>query len=158
MPEVIETVVYTVDELSDAAKEIARAWYRQCALHDQWYDFVYEDFSEICRILGITLATTSMKLVGGATRDFPQIFFRASGARATAPPSPATTATHGAPPQAFAAMHPRTTNCTPSRTASTPSSGATSSSSAAKSVNAATTATNTPCTSRSSATAPPART
>ena len=76
MPEVIKTVIYTIDELSEAAKETARAWYRQCGMHDQWYDFVYEDFSEICRILGITLGTASAKLVGGGTRDFPQIFFR----------------------------------------------------------------------------------
>ena len=28
MPEIIETTVYRLDELSDAAKEKARAWYR----------------------------------------------------------------------------------------------------------------------------------
>ena len=76
MPRIIETTVYTIDELSDAAKENARIWYRQLGLHDGWYDFVYEDFETICRILGVTLATTPVRLYGGGTRDKPHIFFR----------------------------------------------------------------------------------
>ena len=75
MPRIIETTVYTIDELSDAAKENARIWYRDQGLHDEWYDFVYEDFETICRILGITLATTPVRLYGGGTRDKPQIFW-----------------------------------------------------------------------------------
>ena len=75
MPSIIETTVYTIDELSHAAKEAARAWYRQTGLHDDWYDSVYEDFETICRILGVTLATTPVRLYGGGTRDKPQIFW-----------------------------------------------------------------------------------
>ena len=75
MPQVIETTVYTIDELSDAAKENARIWYRDQGLHDEWYDFVYEDFETICRILGVTLATTPVRLYGGGTRDKPQIYW-----------------------------------------------------------------------------------
>ena len=75
MPQVIEITVYTIDELSDAAKENARVWYRHQGLHDEWYDFVYEDFETICRILGITLGTTPVRLYGGGTRDKPQIFW-----------------------------------------------------------------------------------
>ena len=75
MPRIVETTVYTIDELSDAAKENARIWYRQQGLHDDWYDFVYEDFETICRILGITLATTPVRLYGGGTRDKPQLYF-----------------------------------------------------------------------------------
>ena len=78
MPRIIETTVYTIDELSDAAKENARVWYRQHGLHDEWYDFLYEDFETICGILGITLATTPVRLYGGGTRDNPQVFFRLS--------------------------------------------------------------------------------
>ncbi|MDE2979247.1 MAG: antitoxin of toxin-antitoxin stability system [Acidobacteriota bacterium] len=74
MPRIIETTVYGIDELSDAAKENARIWYRQTGLHDEWYHFVYEDFGTICEILGVTLATTPMRLYGGGTRDKPQIF------------------------------------------------------------------------------------
>ena len=79
MPQVIEITVYTIDELSDAAKENARVWYRHQGLHDEWYDFVYEDFETICRILGITLGTTPVRLYGGGTRDKPQIYWGGFG-------------------------------------------------------------------------------
>jgi len=75
MPRIIETTVYTIDELSGAAKESARIWYRDQGLHDEWYDFVYEDFETICKILGVTLATTPVRLYGGGTRDKPQIWW-----------------------------------------------------------------------------------
>ena len=75
MPRIVETTVFTIDELSDAAKENARIWYRDQGLHDEWYDFIYEDFETICGILGITLATTPVRLYGGGNRDKPQIFW-----------------------------------------------------------------------------------
>ena len=75
MPRIIETTVYTIDELSDEAKENARRWYRRQGLYDEWYDFVYEDFGTICRILGVTLATTPVQLYGGGIRDKPRIMF-----------------------------------------------------------------------------------
>ena len=75
MPRIIETTVYTIDELSDAAKENARIWYRDQGLHDEWYDFVYDDFETICRIIGVTLGTTPVRLYGGGTRDKPQVYF-----------------------------------------------------------------------------------
>ena len=76
MPRIIETTVFTIDELSGAAKENARIWYRDQGLHDEWYDFVYEDFETICRILGITLKTSPVRLYGGGTRDKPHVWFR----------------------------------------------------------------------------------
>lgn len=36
MPEVICTTVYQFPELSDAAKEKARSWYRELGPHDDW--------------------------------------------------------------------------------------------------------------------------
>ena len=75
MPRIVETTVFTIDELSDAAKENARIWYRDQGLHDEWYDFVYEDFETICGILGVTLATSPVRLYGGGTRDKPQIYW-----------------------------------------------------------------------------------
>ena len=75
MPRIIETTVYGIDELSDEAKEAARCWYRQAGLHDEWHDFVYEDFEAICGILGVTLATTPVRLYGGGTRDKPRIYW-----------------------------------------------------------------------------------
>ena len=76
MPRIIETTVYTIDELPDAAKENARIWYRHQGLHDEWYDFVFEDFETICRILGVTLRTSPVRLFGGGTREKPHLFFR----------------------------------------------------------------------------------
>ena len=75
MPQVIEITVYTIDELSDAAKEAARAWYRESCLDYEWYDFVYEDFQTICGIIGVTLGTSVARLYGGGTRDKPQVYF-----------------------------------------------------------------------------------
>lgn len=76
MPEIIETTVYRLDELSDAAKEKARAWYREGAFDYDWYDAVYEDFQRIAKILGIRLKTRSVRLMGGGSRQEPCIWFR----------------------------------------------------------------------------------
>lgn len=43
----ITTTVYTLDELNDHAKEHARQWYRENAIHDEWWDGVYEDAANI---------------------------------------------------------------------------------------------------------------
>ena len=75
MPRIVETAVFTIDELSGAARENARIWYRQTGLHDEWYDFVYEDFETVCKLLGVTLATTPVRLYGGGTRDKAQVYF-----------------------------------------------------------------------------------
>ena len=75
MPQVVEITVYTIDELSDAAKEAARAWYRESCLDYEWYDFVYEDFQTICGILGVTLRTSPVRLYGGGTRDKPHLWW-----------------------------------------------------------------------------------
>ena len=76
MPRTVETVVYELEELSEAAKESARAWYRETCLEHEWYDFVFEDFGTICRIFGVTLRTSPVKLMGGGTRENPHIWFR----------------------------------------------------------------------------------
>ena len=75
MPQVIETTVYTIEELSDPAKESVRAWYREICLDYEWYDFVYEDFGTICGILGIALRTSPVRLYGGGTREKPHLFW-----------------------------------------------------------------------------------
>ena len=59
MPMIVETQLFTFNELSDDAKEKAREWYRQGHLDDDWWDTVYSDFEAICEILGIALKTTS---------------------------------------------------------------------------------------------------
>ena len=75
MPEVTCTTVYQFPELSEAAKEKARTWYRELGPHDDWWDAVYEDFERVCEILGIRLKTTSVRLMGGGTRAKPCIWF-----------------------------------------------------------------------------------
>ena len=75
MSEVIETTVYRLDELSDAAKDAARAWYREGGFDDDWYDAVYEDFQRIAEILGLDLNTRSVRLMGGGMRQDPCIWF-----------------------------------------------------------------------------------
>jgi len=76
MPEVIETTVYRLDELSEAAKEKARAWYREGGFDYDWYDAVYEDFQHIAEIIGIRFRTRTVRLMGGGTRHDPCIWFR----------------------------------------------------------------------------------
>lgn len=73
MPHIIETTVYEFPELSDDAKEKARAWFRDGV--GDWYDFIYDDFEQICRILGVELKTRPVKLMGGGTRQQPCIYF-----------------------------------------------------------------------------------
>ena len=75
MPEIICTTVYQFPELSDAAKEKARSWYRELGPHDDWWDAVYDDFGRVCEILGIRLKTTPVRLMGGGTRAKPCIWF-----------------------------------------------------------------------------------
>ncbi len=76
MPEVIETTVYRLNELSGDAKDKARAWYREGGFDYDWYDAVYEDFQRITDILGIRLRTRTVRLMGGGTRQDPCIWFR----------------------------------------------------------------------------------
>ena len=71
---IVETPVYDFTELSDAAKDKARAWCRE-TIDDDWWDSVYDDFEQICPILGVTLATTPIRLMGGGTRQKPCIWF-----------------------------------------------------------------------------------
>ena len=71
---IVETPVYDFTELSDAAKDKARAWFRETIDHD-WWDSVYDDFEQICPILGVTLATRTVRLMGGGTRQKPCIWF-----------------------------------------------------------------------------------
>ena len=76
MPRTVETVVYPIEELPEAAKERARAWFRETCLEHEWYDAVFEDFETICRILGVTLRTSPVRLMGGGTREKPHLWFR----------------------------------------------------------------------------------
>lgn len=76
MPEIIETTVYRLTELSDAAKDKARAWYREGGFDYDWHDAVYEDFRQITEILGVRFKTRTIRLMGGGSRQEPCIWFR----------------------------------------------------------------------------------
>ena len=76
MPRTVENVVYAIEELTETAKENARAWYRETCLEHEWYDAVFEDFEAICPILGVTLRTSPVRLFGGGTREKPHLWFR----------------------------------------------------------------------------------
>lgn len=75
MPEIVQTTVYRLDELSDAAKEQARRWYHESGFDNDWFEFVFDDFEQICAILGIELRTVPVRLYGGGTRQKPCIYF-----------------------------------------------------------------------------------
>jgi hypothetical protein len=75
MPHIIETTVYQFHELSGEAKDKARVWFRETVGDWEWWDCVYDDFEEVCRILGIELSTRPVRLMGGGTRHKPCIWF-----------------------------------------------------------------------------------
>jgi hypothetical protein len=75
MPEVIETTVYQFEELSDAAKEKARQWFRESS-DEQDFEPVIEDFSQIADLLGISFQTRPVELMSGKTRYDPCIWYQ----------------------------------------------------------------------------------
>src|SRR5205809_4336111 len=76
MPKTIETTVYTFDELSEDAKEKARDWFREGNLDNDWWDYIYEDADRVAAILGIEISRKTIKLMGGSTRQEPEIWFQ----------------------------------------------------------------------------------
>lgn len=75
MPEVLEITVFRFDELSEDARDRARAWYRDGGFDYDWFDAVYEDFQRVAEILGISFKTRTVRLMGGGSRQEPRIFF-----------------------------------------------------------------------------------
>jgi hypothetical protein len=68
----IELKVYSFAELSDKAKEKARDWWRQSSMDDDWWDCTFEDFAQICKILGIEIGerTQHCVLTGPKPREW----------------------------------------------------------------------------------------
>ena len=75
MSRTISTTVYTLDELSDAARENARNWYRGHALNDDCYQNVFDGFTGICSILGVDIKRYTVPLLSGGNRQQPRIWF-----------------------------------------------------------------------------------
>lgn len=71
-----EQTLYMFNELSDKAKERARDCYRREGNLDyDWWEAVYEDATNIARLMGIDLETKRVKLMDGTTRYDPSIYF-----------------------------------------------------------------------------------
>ena len=157
MPHIVETVVYAIEELSETAKESARTWYRDTCLDHEWYDAVFEDFETVCRLLGVTLRTSPVRLMGGGTRASAHVFFSGFWSQGDGACFEGTLSHAGARPGPSAPTRRRTRSSTASRTPCRRCNGGTSTSFSPTSATAATTATNTAWRSRSSATAPPGR-
>lgn len=74
--EVIERTLFKYEELSDAAKEKARDWYRS---GDDNFEFaaecIYDDAATIAALMGIDLCRTRVQLMGGGHRYKPTIYY-----------------------------------------------------------------------------------
>ena len=67
--------LYTFDELSEAAKETARQWYRESSGPED-FEFVIEDAVRVLEILGVAVQTHDVRLMGGGTRRDPNIWWQ----------------------------------------------------------------------------------
>lgn len=69
--------VYTFDELDDKAKARARDWYREGFGQDtDWADYVIEDAVRMAEMMGISIDTQPVKLMGGSTRQDPIVYWQ----------------------------------------------------------------------------------
>ena len=69
-------MVYTYDELDDAAKQKAREWWTQYVFEDSCdWEFVYEDAVRMAELMGIEISSSPVRLVGGGSRQKPDIWF-----------------------------------------------------------------------------------
>lgn len=71
----ISTTVYTLDELSESARENARSWYREHALNDDWYQNVFDEFRGVCSILGVDIKMHRVPVPSGGSRQHLCIWF-----------------------------------------------------------------------------------
>ena len=73
----IEINVYKFSELSDAAKERARKWYRG---NGEWlnYDFIYDDVAAVADILGFDILQTRKQRTNGDIFYAPTVYWSGS--------------------------------------------------------------------------------
>lgn len=71
----IQTTVFKFDELSEAAKEKARAWYREGDTDDFDVEFIYEDAATIADLFGLDIRTRNVSRHGGPVRFEPNIYY-----------------------------------------------------------------------------------
>lgn len=70
-----EITLYQIDELSDAARGRARAWYREGAFDFAWYDYIFEDAVTVAGLLGIAIDGRAFLSCGGKVIEEPAISF-----------------------------------------------------------------------------------
>lgn len=75
MSRMISTTVYQLDELSAPAREKARVWYSEGGLEYDWYSDIYEDFTQVCNILGVRLNARIVTTVGSSHRKKTCVWF-----------------------------------------------------------------------------------
>lgn len=84
MPRAVTIDLFKFDELSDAAKEKARDWYRDGGFDYEWWDSTYEDAACVAEILGIEITPRNQRCIlsacdGSAKKEWtdhsPSIFF-----------------------------------------------------------------------------------
>lgn len=69
-------MVYTYDELDEAAKEKAREWYAQFVFDDSSdWGFVYEDAVRMAELMGIEIDRRTYRTMGGGTDQESCIYF-----------------------------------------------------------------------------------
>ena len=73
MPKIIETTVYTIDELAEHAREHARNWARDFVLATEWHKSTACDFAAVAEALGIEL-----QMVEGSDPPLPELDFAPS--------------------------------------------------------------------------------
>lgn len=73
--QVIETKVFEFDELSDKAKEKARAWYREGDWDQFWSESVIEDLVQIAALMGIDINTRTARTMGGKDIQEPCVYW-----------------------------------------------------------------------------------
>ena len=116
MPEIIETTVYRLDELSDAAKEKARAWYREGGFDYDWFESVYDDFEASPKFSACASKLVSFASMAAAPGKSHASGSVASPAKATAPASKRPIPTGRAPRAGSGNMHRRMRSFTGSPT------------------------------------------
>lgn len=73
---ILETQVFKFSELTDAAKEKARDWWRQCEAQDNsWSEGVISDADQIATLMGIDIKRRTFKTMGGGTGSEPCIYW-----------------------------------------------------------------------------------
>jgi len=67
--------VYLLHELPEAVQQKACEKYMVDEPGYDWWEYTYNDFETICEIIGIDLASKSVKLMNGKERREPKIYF-----------------------------------------------------------------------------------